>query len=83
MDCGRQEVYIRKDENSDWQRVGYVAASLSPVLECFKRFSTSNVTLKCSVRIFRRTLFDMMKYKKPRTTYRTIRRNCAKRNRNR
>lgn len=87
MDLGRQEVYIRKDEDSDWQRVGYVATSLSPVIgdmaEGFKRYSTLSVTLKCSVRIFGRTLLDMMKYKKPRTTYRTIRGNCAKRNRNR
>lgn len=87
MDLGRQEVYIRKDEDSDWQRVGYVATSLSPVIgdvaEGFKRYSTLSVTLKCSVKIFCRTLLDMMKYKKPRTTYRTIRRNCAKRNRNR
>ena len=87
MDCGRQEVYIRKDEDSDWQRVGYVATSLSPVVEDvaegFKRYSTLNVRLECSVRFFRRALLDIIKYKKPRTTYRTIRRNCAKRNKNR
>ena len=81
---GKTEVYIL-DQDREYHRIGYISTSLEPTTS-FESKKVCSV-LRGSIRLDKKAVISLKRYlgllKSPRTTYKSIRRECAKRNRNR